>query len=80
MLVDLLKVIAIAALGFAVWWDIWTDYANAVVGRPAKTASIDTGTIDNSSGTNNVVGTSTGDSGGHRKAERRNRQTHGYRR
>jgi len=58
--------------------DIWTDYANPVVGRATKAASIGTSTIDNSGSARG--GTSTGDSDRHREAQRRNRQTHSYRR
>jgi hypothetical protein len=59
--------------------DIWgMDDSNLLVVRTTKAVSIGTSTIDNSGSARG--GTSTGDSDRHREAQRRNRQTHSYRR
>jgi hypothetical protein len=65
--------------------DIWgMDGSNPVAARAARAASIGTGTADSDSTTNNrgstTDGSSTSDRGGHREAQRHNRQTHSYRR
>jgi hypothetical protein len=59
--------------------DIWgMDGSNLVVIRAAKAVSIGTSTINNRGSTTD--GSSTSDRGGHREAQRHNRQTHSYRR
>jgi hypothetical protein len=65
--------------------DIWgLDGSNLVVIRAAEAASIGTGASDCDGAINNrgstTDGSSTSDRGGHREAQRHNRQTHSYRR
>jgi hypothetical protein len=78
MLLDLIKVIVISAFVLVLWWgDIWgMDGSNPVAARAAR-ASIGTGTADST--TNNrgstTDGSSASDRGGHREAQRHNRQT-----
>jgi len=65
--------------------DIWgMDGSNPVAARVARAASIGTGTAASDSTTNNRGsardGSGANDSGGNREAQRRNRQTHSYRR
>jgi hypothetical protein len=62
--------------------DICMDGSNPVAGRAAKAAGGRTGTTDSDSTVNNRggAGGDASDIGGHREAQRHNRQTHGCRR
>jgi hypothetical protein len=60
--------------------DIWDmDEFNSIAARAAKAASVHTGTINDGGSANNDASAAT-DSGGHREAQRCNRQTRIYRR
>jgi hypothetical protein len=65
--------------------DIWgMDGSNPVAARGAQATSTGTGTTDSDSTTTNSGsardGSSANERGGHREAQRHNRQTHSYRR